>query len=68
MSPVRSLITSHVTSPVRSMTGPVNSHQLGLSPITPVTGQEEELGLYHWIILLPLIRRGMHGLHQGVDI
>ncbi|KAH3792939.1 hypothetical protein DPMN_146440 [Dreissena polymorpha] len=49
MSPVRSLITG----PVRS---PVNSHQLGLPPITPVTGQEAELGLHHWIILLFVVK------------
>ena len=56
MSLVRSLITGHVTGPVRSLiTGLVNSHQLGLPPITPVTGQEEELDLRHWII-----RRAVH--------
>ncbi|KAH3863114.1 hypothetical protein DPMN_026092 [Dreissena polymorpha] len=53
MSPVRSCHRSgHFNGPVRSpvrslITAPVNSHQLGLPPITPVTGQEEELGLLH---------------------
>ncbi|KAH3876863.1 hypothetical protein DPMN_000714 [Dreissena polymorpha] len=64
-SPVRSCHRSGpVMSPVRS---PVNSHQLGLPPITPIAGQEE-LGLHHRRILLHPFRCRIHRLHQGVDI